>query len=130
MARCLRGTTQNQNESFNGMIWSLCPETSFCGAEVVKISSYLAVCVFNQGSVSLLDVLKNTGCAEGHLTQQFLAHQHAEREVGTERKMKKNEKHQKRQRRRRRKGLDTAKSGERRQHICGSWLLGLHCKHF
>ena len=46
------------------------------------------------------------GCAKGHLTQQFLVHQDAERVAGAERKMKKDEKHRRKQRRRRRKGLE------------------------
>ena len=103
LLRCLRGATQNQNESFNGMIWSLCPKTSFCGAAVIEISSFLAVCQFNEGSVSLLEVLKSMGCTEGRLTQQFLAYQDAERVAGAERKIKKAEKHRRKQRRRRRK---------------------------
>ena len=106
LLHCLRGATQNQNESSNGMIWSFCPKTSFCGAAAVEISSYLAVCQFNRGAISLLDELTNMGCAEGHLTQQFLAHQDAERVAGAERKMKKDEKHRRKQRRRRRKGLE------------------------
>jgi hypothetical protein len=31
--RCLKGMTQNQNEAANGMLWSRCPKTKFCGEE-------------------------------------------------------------------------------------------------
>lgn len=27
--RCLQGLTQNQNESLNGLVWSICPKTRF-----------------------------------------------------------------------------------------------------
>ena len=30
--RCLKGITQNQNEAANGILWSKCPKTKFCGA--------------------------------------------------------------------------------------------------
>ena len=31
LSRCLKGLTQNQNESINGMLWRKCPKTQFCG---------------------------------------------------------------------------------------------------
>ena len=31
LRRCLRGATQNQNEAFNGLIWSFCPKTTTGG---------------------------------------------------------------------------------------------------
>ena len=37
--RCLQGLTQNQNEAINGLLWSKCPKTKFCG----KVKVLLAV---------------------------------------------------------------------------------------
>jgi hypothetical protein len=31
LIRCLKGITQNQNEAANGILWSKCPKTKFCG---------------------------------------------------------------------------------------------------
>ena len=39
LQKCLRGATQNRNEAWNGMLWGMCPKTSFVGAEVVKLSA-------------------------------------------------------------------------------------------
>ena len=43
------GATQNQNESFNSLIWNLCPKTEFCSADIVEIATNLAVITFNSG---------------------------------------------------------------------------------
>lgn len=106
LLRCLRGATQNQNEAFNGMIWSLSPKTSFCGAAVVEIASWLALCQFNKGSITLMHVLSKMGCDQGHFTEEFLAQQDAKRVSAAERKVKVAEKMRRKQRRRRRKGLE------------------------
>ena len=50
--RCLQGMTQNQNEAANGMLWSRCPKTRFCGARHVRIAVCETVAVFNTGSGS------------------------------------------------------------------------------
>ena len=44
--KCLLGATQNQNESFNGIVWTRCPKTGFCGIEIVEIVAYLAAIHF------------------------------------------------------------------------------------
>ena len=49
---CLKnvlGATQNQNESFNNIIWSGCPKTGFCSLVGVEIAVSLAVITFNHG---------------------------------------------------------------------------------
>ena len=35
LERCLLGASQNQNESFNSLIWNRCPKTEFSSAIVV-----------------------------------------------------------------------------------------------
>ncbi|XP_028405772.1 uncharacterized protein LOC114528348 [Dendronephthya gigantea] len=52
LLRCLKGMTQNQNESANGMLWSKCPKTKFCGARRVRIAACETVAVFNTGAAS------------------------------------------------------------------------------
>ena len=51
--RCLLGASQNQNESFNSLIWNRFPKTEFCSSTVVSIAVDLAVMTFNSGKVSL-----------------------------------------------------------------------------
>ena len=43
MQRCVLGATQNQNESFNALIWGRCPKAEFHSAAVVEIATYLAL---------------------------------------------------------------------------------------
>ncbi|CAB3995288.1 Hypothetical predicted protein [Paramuricea clavata] len=38
LRRCFKGMTQNRNEAANGVFWSKCPKTKFCGARRVGIA--------------------------------------------------------------------------------------------
>ena len=35
LQRCLKGFTQNQNESLNDTVWNRCPKIGFCGQQCV-----------------------------------------------------------------------------------------------
>ena len=61
MERCVLGATQNQNESFNSLIWRRYVKTELCSLDVVEISVSLAVITFNSGQEilkGLFDKLK------------------------------------------------------------------------
>lgn len=105
LSRCLLGATQNQNESLNSLIWSLCPKEGFCGKSVVEMSAHLAAAHYNHGAVSLMAVLRNMGCEVGVFTERELRRQDAERRLKAARKMTESEKKRRKLRRRRRKGL-------------------------
>ena len=49
LSRCLKGLTQNQNESINGILWSRCPKTKFCGLKKLNLFVAEAVAYFNGG---------------------------------------------------------------------------------
>lgn len=53
MERCALGATQNQNESFNSLIWRRCVKTEFCSLDVVEIAVSLAAITFNSGQEAL-----------------------------------------------------------------------------
>ena len=81
----LRGATQNQNQAFNGLIWSLCPRQGFqCqlwgGSDVFSpgVSPFLA-----QHS-DLCVCLKNWHCELWHFTVQHLKEDDANRRKGSE----------------------------------------------
>ena len=57
LQRCIEGFTQNNNESLNALIWSFAPKQVFSGAMTVKIASYLAESIFNEGYESLLKMM-------------------------------------------------------------------------
>ena len=48
--RCLQGFTQNQNESVNGVLWSRCLKTKFCGKVKVELAVAETICHFNSGA--------------------------------------------------------------------------------
>ena len=50
MERCLPGFSQNQNESFNSLIWKRAPKCTWQGPKRIKIAAYLAALQFNTGS--------------------------------------------------------------------------------
>ena len=57
LQRCIGEFTQNNNESLNALIWSFAPKRVFSGAKTVKIASYLAESIFNEGYESLLKIM-------------------------------------------------------------------------
>ena len=44
LKRCMMGLTQNQNESINIVLWSICLKTKFCGIKKVLLAAAEAIC--------------------------------------------------------------------------------------
>ena len=69
--RCLQGSTQNQNEAINGLLWTKCPKTKFCGKVKVLLAVSETISHLNTGpgfKVTLLNQLntdssKNVICS-------------------------------------------------------------------
>ena len=57
LKRCLQGLTQNQNEAINGLLWSKCPKTKFCGKVKVLLAVSETISHFNTGSGSTVTLL-------------------------------------------------------------------------
>lgn len=58
LAKCTHGGTQNVNESFHHIIWSICPKEVFVGRMRLEIAVASAVLQFNDGmqaKISYLD---------------------------------------------------------------------------
>ena len=75
LQRCLKGTTQSQNEAFNAiMIWYMWPKQGFAGAEVVELSAHLAAARFNHRSraVTLPAVVHKMGCITRSFTESYV----------------------------------------------------------
>ena len=49
LEKCLHGVTQNQNESFNAMIWSRIPKSTYVSFSQLQLGVYDAVANFNIG---------------------------------------------------------------------------------
>lgn len=58
LTRCIGGYTQNNNESFNSTVWALAPKSISSGKTIVDVATDIAVCVFNDGFVSILHIIK------------------------------------------------------------------------
>ena len=54
--KCLHGQTQNQNESFNAMIWKQIPKSTYVGVTKFELGLYYAVSHFNIGSKTAIKV--------------------------------------------------------------------------
>ena len=65
--RCLKGITQNQNEAANGILWSKCPKTKFCGVRrvCVPIAACETITLFNTGAASKAVTLDLCGVTPG-----------------------------------------------------------------
>lgn len=77
--RCLKGITQNQNEAANGILWSKCPKTRFCGARRVRIAACATIAAFNTGGASQAVTLQLCGVTPGIQTMRGLRKQDATR---------------------------------------------------
>ena len=66
LRRCLRGATQNNNESLHSKIWAKCPKTGFVGLERVASAACSAIAEFNSGiELSMQNLCVAMGIASG-----------------------------------------------------------------
>lgn len=65
LSRCLGAFTQNANESFNSIIWQICPKMSGSGRKISEIAVSEAVILFNEGRKGRLSVMKKLGIEIG-----------------------------------------------------------------
>lgn len=65
LRKCLHGCTQNQNESFNNLIWTRVPKNVFVGIKTLKWGVSDAVISFNDGHMGRLKVMARLGIAPG-----------------------------------------------------------------
>ena len=68
LKKCLHGKKQNQNESFNSLIWEPAPKSRYCGLEKLEFAVYDAVANFNDGRQATLDIFKMLNVDSGHNT--------------------------------------------------------------
>ena len=68
LSKCVRGATQNRNEAWNGMLWSICPKTKFGGVDVIELCAALMTARFNHGMGVYGSILEEMGIARGTYT--------------------------------------------------------------
>ncbi|GFY54751.1 uncharacterized protein TNIN_72081 [Trichonephila inaurata madagascariensis] len=54
LERCVGGFTQNNNESYNRLIWKITSKIAPCGSKVVEIAAYIAARIFNEGKIIIV----------------------------------------------------------------------------
>jgi len=65
LERCVGGFMQNNNESFNQLIWKISPKHLSGTSVTVEIAAYVAACVFNEGSFGLLQIMQDMEISSG-----------------------------------------------------------------
>ena len=53
------GMTQNANESLHNIIWNFCPKAKYISPQCVRISTGIAVTIFNEGELSIYGILSD-----------------------------------------------------------------------
>ena len=71
LSKCLHGKTQDQNESFNALIWERAPKNVYLSLEKLRFAVYDAVVVFSDGRQGSLNVLKAVGVQPGYYTTEL-----------------------------------------------------------
>lgn len=67
--RCVRGKTQNPNESINAMVWVRCPKHKHHGVKVVRCAAASAVCHFHRGAESRERLMERLSIPGGAFTE-------------------------------------------------------------
>lgn len=65
LTRCIGGFTQNSNESFNAIVWSMAPKSTSSGKQVLDTAVYIAAGICNDGLTSILRLMQNLGIKIG-----------------------------------------------------------------
>ena len=68
LERCVHGLTQNDNESFNQIIWKKAPKDVFVARKTLEIAVASAVLSFNDGGSGILKIYNKCGIPPGHFT--------------------------------------------------------------
>jgi len=71
LSRCLGGYTQNSNESFNSIVWTIAPKSISSGKKILDIAVDIAAILFNEGFKGLLEVMTSLGLNIGYDTYNY-----------------------------------------------------------
>ena len=65
LEKVTHGKTQNANECANSTVWNLLSKNGFANRPLVELVAYMAVCLYNEGKIAVLDVLSSLGVPVG-----------------------------------------------------------------
>lgn len=87
LERCLGGFTQNSNESFNSVVWTMAPKVTSSGKTVLDMATDIAVCNFNDGLTSIMAIMQVLQMPIGQNCYNFCAETDARRVKTAERSL-------------------------------------------
>ena len=73
LSKCLHGSTQNNNESLNALVWKRCPKDVFVGIDVLNLGCCSAIINFNDGLNGINKIFEKLYLKPGHYSSSFLA---------------------------------------------------------
>ncbi|XP_074111004.1 uncharacterized protein LOC141535110 [Cotesia typhae] len=71
--RCKGNNTQNNNESYNGLLWHFSPKHLHNGFKTIELSNNFATAIFNDGYSSILKIFNVMGVIVGPAARDFAA---------------------------------------------------------
>lgn len=86
LGRCVGSFTQNNNESFNQLIWKITPKILPAGSKIVEIAALIAACTFNEGISSLLLIMHGMDIKLGRNSHEYARKIDGNRVCAAERK--------------------------------------------
>ena len=108
LRRCLAGKTQNSNESFHSVLWSMCPKEKWSNLRTVDTALAIAIQRFNKGSTALLDMMLELELVAGTALEDYATKEDTTRVVRATRKTSAKEKE-------RRKRIEAVKRQEQQE---------------
>ena len=79
LQRCVRGKTQNSNESFHNAVWKICPKSVFVGRHTIETAVAMAACQFSMGATFKTLLCKFLGVQAGDYMQSAMRARSAKR---------------------------------------------------
>ena len=71
LCRCLAGKTQNSNDSFHSLLWSICPKDRWSNLHTADTALAIAIQHFNKGASALMDVLLELELVAGPSLEEY-----------------------------------------------------------
>lgn len=87
LSKCLGGKTQNTNESFNSLVWKICPKTLGAGKLIAEIATNEATLLYNDGNVGRQSIMEEFGLTVGQNAKECLAELDVQRVATAERRI-------------------------------------------
>ncbi|XP_050526570.1 uncharacterized protein LOC126897202 [Daktulosphaira vitifoliae] len=71
--RCKGSNTQNNNESYNGLLWHFSPKHLHNGLKTIELANFFATSIFNDGYSSILKIFNVMGVKVGPAARDYTA---------------------------------------------------------